>query len=478
VLYQIIAWAGLACGSIPLLARPVLLVAQQAFVHLEVSSFFAALSAVILLFAAPVILLAMVGPFVARLCLHEQPEMTTAGQTIGAVSALSTLGSLIGTLLPVFVLVPWLGTERTLYLFAFFLLGCGLLALRDWRYLWMPLVVALLAGYTLTEAGLVRGATCPGCTVIAEAESPYNYIQVVRQEATAADGTPDPRLYLVLNEGFAYHSIYRPRIAQTGDPFDLLTGGGPWDYFMAAPYVVPDRHPDAVQRVAILGAAAGTTAKQLLAVYGADTHIDAVEIDPRILELAREYFALEAGDPRYPHYTTYAQDARAWLSRTSQTYDMIAVDAYRQPYVPFHLTTIEFFQQARARLTPAGVVVVNAARSPSGDDRLVNALASTMRAVFPQVFLIDTHHVRGASNVLLIGVHGHVGAGAAHFQANAAMVEHPLLQTVMAWVQDSPAGVREFTPDQADYPPFTDDHAPVEQLIDQMILDEARRMRE
>ncbi|MER3486191.1 MAG: spermine synthase, partial [Chloroflexota bacterium] len=74
--------------------------------------------------------------------------------------------------------------------------------------------------------------------------------------------------------------------------------------------------------------------------------------------------------------------------RTTERYDLIGVDAYRQPYIPFHLTTKEFFAELAAHLTPQGVVVVNVGRTAT-DYRLVDVIAATMRAVFPSVHVVD-----------------------------------------------------------------------------------------
>jgi hypothetical protein len=332
-----------------------------------------------------------------------------------------------------------------------------------------------LAAATLSLSSAVRAADCYRCTLVTETESRYNYIQVVRQELLDASGQPDPRLHLVLNEGHAIHSTYRLRFGETGDPLDLLTGGGPWDYFAVAPYVYRDRDPQSIRSFAMLGAAAGTVPKQMLAIYGADMRIDAVEIDPRILDIGRRYFDMQACAPHYPNYAAYAQDARAWLASTEQTYDIIGVDAYHQPYIPFHLTTVEFFREARAHLAPDGVVVVNAARGPGGDERLVNALATTMRHVFPQVFLIDTRSNRSGSNVMLVGVNRPVGDGVAHFRNNAERMQQPALRTVMNWaLYEGREPVRAFSLAQARYEPFTDDRAPVERLIDRIMLDTVR----
>src|SRR5262249_60039498 len=81
-------------------------------------------------------------------------------------------------------------------------------------------------------------------------------------------------------------------------------------------------------------------------------------------------------------------DARYWIDTTSGKYDVIVMDAYRQPYIPFHLTTREFFSEVRDHLRPGGVAVVNAGRTAT-DYRLVDAIASTMAAVYTNGFLVD-----------------------------------------------------------------------------------------
>ncbi|NJK79419.1 MAG: fused MFS/spermidine synthase [Chloroflexaceae bacterium] len=481
VLFRLIAWAGLCCGVIPTLARPVLAAAQQAFLSFAAGNFLAALGGAVLLFAAPVLLLAAVSPFAVRLALHESGQgVAAAGRVAGRISALSTLGSIVGTFGTVLLLIPWIGTTRTLYLFAAFLLLVALPGVRDWRYWLLAAAVGGLAWLTLAGGGTIRAATCYRCELLAEAESSYNYIQVVRQEVRYLDDPlPDVRHSLLLNEGHALHSIYRLRYRETGDPLDLLTDGGPWDYFAVAPYFYPQRDPSSIRSMAMLGAAAGTVPMQMLATYGAEMQIDAVEIDPAIVAMARQHFDLSAGTPAAPNYTMHVADARAWLARlpAERTYDIIGVDAYHQPYIPFHLTTVEFFAEVRAHLAPDGVVMVNVARSPGGDERLVNALAGTMQQVFPQVFIIDTRGDRPASNAMVVGVARPMGDGVAHFAANAEQMTHPSLGLVMYWALHEGAGpVREFVPAPEQMRPFTDDRAPVEWLIDQMIVAEAQRL--
>jgi predicted membrane-bound spermidine synthase len=470
VLFRIICWAGFATGFIPLLSDPILRFSQQALSNLIVGGFVGALFGVLILFAAPVILMAMVSPFAIRLQLKQVAVgVESAGKIAGSLSALSTVGSIIGTFLTVLLLIPAIGAARTTYLFAVFLIIIGLIGLRDWRYLLMLLAVAGLFWFTTTTRPTIKTADCLGCTLIHEEESLYNYIQVVTRQTNRGE-----MVRLVLNEGQAIHSTYNRRYEQTNDPFDLLSGGGPWDYFAVTPYFYPERDESTVKSMAMLGSATGTVPKQFLAVYGDDMRIDSVEIDPRIIAVGREYFNLRdaSNDPRHPNHHVYAEDARYWLETTDTTYDIIGMDAYHQPYIPFHLTTVEFFQSVKSRLTPQGVAVVNAGKGLSGDDRLGRAVAGTMLQVFPQVFIIETI---GYGNQIIVGVNQPVSDGVAHFQANIQRVQHPVLREVMGWAANLSAPIREFKPEDATFEPFTDDKAPVEQLIDSLIFDEVIR---
>ena len=170
---------------------------------------------------------------------------------------------------------------------------------------------------------------------------------------------PERRLYL--NEGYAVHSVWRA---------DTVLTGGEWDMFLTAPPLLG--RP--AQRVAILGNAGGTTARAF-GVYYPEAHIDGVEIDPAVTAVGRRYFGL--GDN--PRLTVVTRPTRGRSSRaTDARYDLILIDAYRQPYVPFYLATREFF-----RLVPAAAARRAASsRSTSprcpGDDRLATAVAGTL----------------------------------------------------------------------------------------------------
>jgi spermidine synthase len=161
-----------------------------------------------------------------------------------------------------------------------------------------------------------------------------------------------------------------------------------------------------------------------------------------------------------PNLHVIVQDGRYYLQTTSQKYDVICIDTYQQPYVPFQFTTQEFFKTVRDHLTPTGVVAVNAGRT-STDYRLVEALAQTMHSVFPNVYIMDTERF---TNSLVIGTNAPTSL--ANFMVNTASLTNPLLQDV-AQESNIYGNIRE---EHSRTVYFTDDRAPVEQLIDQIIL--------
>ncbi len=346
--FQILIWGAFAIGMVPLIARPVLRFAANAFDALEMGVLMGSFVAVMILFIVPIILLGTASPFAIRLAIQD-PRM--AGQTSGYIYGVSTLGSFIGTFLPVLILIPTIGTFRTFLSISLILILVALFCLwrtTTWRlaaaYLWMPLVIGVLLvlgvqGTDKTSEGLIY-----------EGKSAYNYIQVL--------GFGDTRV-LRLNEGQGMHSIYSP---------ELVNFHGPWEQVLAAPFFNPAPYdPEKVTRMAIVGLAAGTTAREAAAVFQNIT-IDGIEIDPLIVSVARKYF-----DMNEPNLNVIIEDGRVGLEKSPHRYQVISVDAYRPPYIPPHMTTQEFFQIAHDRLTSDGVLVINVGRGPE-DRRLVESI--------------------------------------------------------------------------------------------------------
>src|SRR5436190_2900344 len=437
LLFQLAGAAALLTAAIPILSRPILSLAQSGFAQVSVGLVLGSLISVIVLFAAPVILLGMVSPFVIRLRIRE---LETAGNAAGAVYALSTLGSILGTFLPVFWLIPTYGTRPTIFVLAFLLGAISTAGLyepgRRRLYLLLPVVIVALG---LLSGGAIRGAAY-GVRVY-ETESAYNYIQVIRT------GT---ETQLLLDEGSAVHSIY--------DPTSLYTHGY-WDDALLAPYFGSGRAPS---RVALVGLAGGTVARQFTAIDG-PMPIDGVEIDPKIVDVGRRYF-----DMTEPNLHVTVADGRYWMATQAGQYDVILVDAYRQPYIPFYLTTREFFETAKAHLNPGGVLAINVGRTPT-DNRLVDALSGTLNAVFPNVFVLDSN--RRFTNSVIYATSS--PASVDQFAARASAETNPKLQPIAAEALQT-GGVRQV---RANGIVFTDDLAPVERLIDDIILSYIRSSR-
>jgi spermidine synthase len=388
---------------VPFVSRPLLDAGVEALDSVSAGAFAGSLLGVLVLIAVPVLLLGTVTPWALRLAMKSVED---AGTVAGRMYAISTAGSLVGTLMSALVLIPAIGTRRTFLTFAILLAlvaAAGLLPTR--RYLAVPAVlVALLAlpAGTLKAQGNGR--------VVYERETEYQYARVIE--------APDGTRRLELNEGHATHSLYRPGTVTTGDYWDT----------MLEQSRATGRMP---RSVAILGNAAGTTARALRTLYPT-IRLDPVEIDPELTEIGYRWFGL----PR--SVRVHHEDARPFLRRRpDRRWDAILVDAYRQPYIPFYLVTKEFFELVRDRLTPGGVVVVNVGH-PEGRNELETAMSATMRSVFP-----------------------HVGRDPAQ-PTNTVMVagRRPLVSPTL---QPSLRGGEI----------YTDDHAPVEWLIDRSLVEYA-----
>ena len=463
MLARLIWYAGLTTAIIAPIAPPLISFARVALQQLAVGGFLGALVVALVLFAAPVILLAAISPFAARLTLLAT-DAATIGGALGRLSALATVGSLVGTFAASLWLIPQFGTTLSLLLIAAALIVLAAWISQRWRRLIGLVLVAVLLAWRLIYGPPSLAAGCSDCVVQSTTESANNVIQV----ATRVDAVAGPQTLLLLNEGLAVHSVYNQRYAQSQDVRDLLTGGGPWDYFAVAPYVVPDRQERDITSMALLGSAAGTAANQFLAIYGNQARVDAVEIDQTIVDIARRDFGMRdsATAGGNPNYHVHVADGRTWLAAQTDRYDVIGVDAYHQPYIPFHLTTVEFFRMVRDRLTPHGVVVLNAGLGADGDVRLAQTLATTMFDVFPSVFVLETTQF---GNWILVGSNNPIGDGGANFAANYQRITNPALRTTMASVQ----GFAFLESDRGQLVLY-DDHAPVERLVDEMIFGAVR----
>src|ERR671917_34603 len=268
---------------IPFAADPLLDLGVEALDSISAGAFIGSLLGVLVLVAVPVLLLGTVSPWAIRLAVSTVEE---AGTVAGRLYALSTAGSLLGTLVSALLLIPLVGTHRTFLIFALAIAVTAVTGLRPLRR-W-ALAPAAIAVLIALPVGTLKAKTEDG-RVIHEAETEYQYARVIEED----DGT---RL-LELNEGQAQHSVYEPRSVLTGDV---------WDGHLVLGFAALSEPP---RRVAILGNAAGTTSRAYEKFFPR-TRIDGVEIDGELSEIGREYF-----DMNNPRLHLYHEDARPFLRR-------------------------------------------------------------------------------------------------------------------------------------------------------------------
>jgi spermidine synthase len=361
-MYTILAWAAFTLGVVPYVASPVLRAAATAVDNLRIGIIAGAFAGVLILFSIPVTLMGMISPFAIRLSINDYGQ---AGKIAGRIYGVSTIGSFIGTFLSTLLLIPTIGTTRTFLTFSLITLLVALVGLvlsgerRTVLSGFFMLLALVLMAFFGGHGGIKRSTD-----QIFETESGYNYIQVLDDNGTR---------YLRLNDGQGIHSEYNPY---------TLAYGGPWQQFLVAPFFYANRQPADITRIAIVGLAAGTIARQAAAVFPNVT-IDGFEIDPKIVQVGRDYFGMNL-----PNLNVIIGDGRLGLQESPQEYDLICVDAYRPPYIPPHLTTKEFFQIAADHLSQKGALAINVGRAP-GDRRLIDGLATTIWTIFPSIYVMD-----------------------------------------------------------------------------------------
>jgi predicted membrane-bound spermidine synthase len=455
---------------VPLVSGPFLDLAITAFDRIEAGAFVGSLVGMLVLIALPLILIGAATPWATKLAVTD---LAQTGETVGRLGAIGTAGSLVGTFAASLLLIPFVGSQRTFIVLA---LAMALVAVfRMPRRTWVvPAVVALLL---FVPPGTTKPAE-DGDVVLDEAETLYQYARVIQhpvRDGVSPPGTVERRLEL--NEGQAIHSVWRA---------DTVLTGNYWDAFQVLPFAVDDPGAQAAdgggaagggtaqgsavavppptappRRIAMLGNAGGTVARASLALFP-QVRFDGVEIDGDVSAMGRRWL----GMPRDPRLQVHTADARPFLRSGGLDggkgrYDVIGVDAYRQPYIPFYLTTREFFRQVRDRLTPRGVVIVNVGH-PEDDDALERALTATMRTDFP-------HAVRYAmtpTNTLVV---------ASTAPLSGAQLERSIPRMPGLLRETAQRAAAELRPGLGGGPVYTDDRAPVEWLIDGSIVSYATK---
>ncbi len=369
LVYGIIGLAGLLIGLSYLLLEPIVnftsFSPRLVNFSLSLKEFFVVLS----LFFLPMFLLGLIYPLIIASLKDQKP-----GQASGLVFAVSTLGSIFGSLLPSFMLIPLVGTKLTFFLTGVILEIIAFLGLTKWFKIFPVVVVvffAIIVSPHRSEKNI--SPSSPGISVsprnsesngssqeniVYQTESIYQKIKVIKQVWGYT---------LSLGDNNYFSSYYSASSFLTGQYYD---------YYSLLPLI---RSFNQNLDVLIIGLGGGTISRQYQHFYS-ESHsltIDGVEIDPEVVKVGKMFFELEQ-----PSLNIYEMDGRVFLNRSPKKYDIIILDAYaHQSYIPSHLATQEFLQIVKSHLKDSGIVAFNVSASSSQEFRF-KAICNTVKSVF------------------------------------------------------------------------------------------------
>jgi predicted membrane-bound spermidine synthase len=410
-------------------------------IKLDIGDRYSPLLATTVLLGPPSLLLGMVSPYGIRLTAKTYEKI---GKVSGNLYALSTLGSIVGTFLTVFVLIPEFGVNKiivalgvTLLIVAFLGLGFRMKVL----VLLILMIVPFAAPYMVSRRLTAATYTLALGDTIYETDTPYHHLVV------ADSFDPERQSYiriLILDDNF--HSAMD--LKDPGRTVFAYT-----DYFHLGFLLNPS-----ITRVLFIGGGGFTGPKAFLSDYPNVT-VDVAEIDPEVIRVAEQYFAVNASNPRLHIYN---EDGRIFLQKTNEKYDLVVLDAYSKSYVPFHLMTTEFFGEVANHLTPKGDVISNLISGLYGDRaQLLEAEAKTMRGMFQSayVFPVRGSDYREPQNTIIVATLDSTFLSEADFEGLASatsIVRVPAMKDYVA---------NYLTLGPSDAPVLTDNFAPVENLL-------------
>lgn len=381
------------------------------------------------LFFIPALLLGIVTPLLTTLALQLDDR---TGHVVGRMHALAAVGSILGTFAAGYWLIQYFGSYRVVLLTAGGLLVLALPLLRQG----MPRAMAVL----LIAAMAMLGSLLPQAPC--DRESNYFCIRVTDHSADAPYGEARG---LVLDH--LLHSINH-----ASDPA-----------LMIAPYVhgmdeIIHAHFGAEYERGLsyffAGGGAYTQPRAIEAMSPASS-ITVAELDPEVTQTAQAQLYLDTSRMRVIH-----DDARRTLERLDESFDVVVGDVFHDVAIPFHLITRDFFELVRAHLNEGGMLALNVVDA-FPDPRLVKSVVKALEAVFPHVAVWADQLPDEPTRVTYL-----ITARSTSPWPDLVKSRHPPART---WVRiDQP--MRETGTPMADLPSLSDDYAPVERLIADLLV--------
>ncbi len=405
------------------------------------------LVATFILIITPTLLLGMVSPYAVKLATKSLDRL---GNTSGNLYSVSTIGSIVGTFVTVFILIPFVQINHVLYGMGILLVVTSTIKLRNFvKAIALILLVIVSISIFFDDVNTIsldfRNLHFHPGMVIYETETLYSHLDVIDN-------------YNSINNRVLFLNGYPHSIMDRSDPNTLESK---YTKFFPLGLILKEN----ITKVLFIGGGGFSGPKYFLQNYP-NIAVDVVEIDPKVVEVAKEYFFLDESNPKL---NIYVQDAREFLNKYTGSYDMIVLDAFSKSYVPFHLMTVEFYKLLSDKLSNGGVVISNHIGSPSNAQAtsdLYRANLKTFLQVFPKVFVFLTDHSKSLQNIILASVKG------------GQIDEYDISDKFeIANLQESTSKVIEEIDyqdyvlennliDKNDVPIITDQYAPVEKLLD------------
>lgn len=340
--------AGVWIAVIPWLRHPALAITEALGLRAAV------LITATILFFPPLTLLGMVSPYAIRL---KVSSVDVVGRTAGNLYAISTVASVAAAIVTGFFLIPNLGVLRLTFFIGALLVVTSIIGLGLQRR-GAPGIAAIIAMVVVMGVA-VRYAPAqapdPGDGLLAVQQSPYAELRVIERDGLR---------FMVIDGGT--HTIVDPATWHSRFPYVHVLG-------------VVRRFFDAPGKMLLVGLGGGSTAKSFA---GAGWSVDAVEIDPKVVRLARTYFGLEPSEA-----TIHTMDGRRFLITHEDAYNVIVMDAFGSSSIPFHLVTKQVFGLIHSRLSENGIFAMNI-EAVGWHDVLVQSLAATLETQFTNVVVL------------------------------------------------------------------------------------------
>ena len=388
------------------------------------------------LFLLPGIFIGTISPYVIRLAATQ---LNTVGSTAGTLYAVSTCGSIAGTLLTAFYLIPVLGVSNIIHALGITLVCLSLVVVPLIRLKRVSVTRAVAAVSVLFGWINLGWTPIAWAKTLMQKDTFYHRIRIEEDdEARYMYFDRTLQSAMTLKDPTALRLIYS-RYTSLGFTF----------------------RADA-KKMLLIGLGGGSIPKKLNKEFP-NMEIDAVELDPEVIKLAKDHFNIKEGKQLRLH----AQDGRLFLTRTQTQYDIIMLDAYFTDAMPFHLATKQFFELPQKKLTPNGIVVANlisAVTGPSG--KIARAFARTLRQVYPQTYIFasrrpDNVSLETIQNVIVIATRDKQRIDIKEIVKRASALDKGLFPDP---VQDIAVAYFDRQLPE-DVPILTDDYAPTDNLL-------------